>query len=270
MVGSSINAKLFLSRLAMNAIWARWQMQVVPSENIETITRAKKRYYTCCNSIKGLLINNPILFSPYKDDQAIDISIAIWALSLSKDYHYDIKNWLLHLINQIRYNFDTHGSYPCTSHSYHDLILHPEEKTDEYRKNHTEGSILYPFISLIAAILGFEEVYKEVKDFKKYSLQHCNFQIWYPDSSSEASFYITASNHGAVLSNVWIEKKPAEFLEQIFKECDETSHFNELSAIKFNFWPFIFLACRHYRIPVPIHFFQWLANDEILQGEKES
>jgi hypothetical protein len=51
-----------------------------------------------------------------------------------------------------------------------------------------------------------------------------------------------------------------EFLDQVFGECNQSPHFKELSAIKFGWWPLIVVACRHYRLPVPLQFIEGLRN----------
>jgi hypothetical protein len=43
--------------------------------------------------------------------------------------------------------FKISDKYPTTIQSYAELIEHPVDKTDEYKKNVTKGSILYPYIS---------------------------------------------------------------------------------------------------------------------------
>ena len=103
-------------------------------------------------------------------------------------------------------------------------------------------------IALLSALLGFDDIYNEIQNFKLNSLKHCNFQLWYPDETSEEMFYINATEHGATLSDLNIENTKEEFLEN--------SRFSELSAVKFGVWPIIFLACRHYRVPIPIQFLE--------------
>jgi hypothetical protein len=151
-----------------------------------------------------------------------------------------------------------HGHYPCILQSYSDLLSHPKPGDNEYRKNVTSGSILYPIIALWAALLDDEETYNNVAHLKQTHLQHCNFQFWYPDESSEAHFYTGGGSHGAVLSNVCVDRPKEEFLAQVFGECDHSPHFNELSVIKFKWWPLVVVACRHYRLPLPLHLLEGL------------
>jgi hypothetical protein len=99
-------------------------------------------------------------------------------------------------------------------------------------------------------------LYSTVKTFKREQLQHCNFQYWYPDDTTESHLYINNEMHGANLSGIDVEATPEDLLSQVFGECENMQQFWELSAVKYNFWPLVLMACRHYRLPVPLHLFR--------------
>jgi hypothetical protein len=109
---------------------------------------------------------------------------------------------------------------------------------------------------------------------KKDHLAHCNFQLWYPDDRSEEHFYTNSDTHGAVLSHLPVDRPKEEFLAHAFGECDQTPHFRELSASEFGWWPLIVVACRHYRLPLPLHLLEGLrkpsaANDATDSAERQ-
>jgi len=257
-----INLKLFdlLGRLGTDGIWAYWGASRCSDEEVETKQLMLQESRMYATSVKSLISNNPTLFLPAKDDQAIDISIALSLLALDASNHGDIQNWLAGILEQASFAYQVHGHYPCTLSSYSELLSHPESGDNEYRNNVTQGSILYPIISLWAALLNDAETYQKVANLKQEHLQHCNFQLWYPDDSSEECFYTDRDFHGAVLSNVCVDRKQNEFLDQAFGECNQSPHFKELSAIKFGWWPLIVVACRHYRLPMPLQLIEGLRN----------
>lgn len=82
-----------------------------------------------------------------------------------------------------------------------------------------------------------------------------NSQFWYPNENSQQRIYTNASPHGVVLSDVKVGQPKAGFLSQIFREVEVTLYFKELSAVRSGLWPLIAIACRHYRLPVPLNFF---------------
>nr|VFJ68482.1 MAG: hypothetical protein BECKFW1821C_GA0114237_101458 [Candidatus Kentron sp. FW] len=173
----------------------------------------------------------------------------------------EITSWLSEMVNRADFSFRVNGKYPCNINQYSDLLDHPKRE-GTYLKDNTAGSILYPVIALWACLLDDEALYKKVQSIKEQHLQHCNFQYWYPDETSEAHFYRNDDFHGAALSPLSIEDPPEKFLEQLFEECGKTQAFHELSAMKAGIWPLVLVACRHYRLPVPLHLLQGFAKTE--------
>lgn len=252
-----INLKIFdlLGRVAMQGIWL--QREILVAEQDESIcdvelVKQRDEYYLY---VKQLINNNPMLFTPYKDEQAIDIVIAIYFLMHDNRNTNFVHDYLLEMLNKINFNFNTHNNYPCNINEYYKLIKHPLEQTEEYRKENTKGSVLYPYIAFFAAILNFDDIYKTVQKFKIENLQHCNFQLWYPDEISEEMFYTNKAIHGSALNSVFVDRGKESFLKQLFDECKVTPFLRDMSAVKLDFYPIIFLGCRHYKLPIPIHFF---------------
>lgn len=255
-----INLKLFdlLGRAGIDGIWAYWGAQRYVEQKTEFRERILDEVRMHASSIKSLISNNPTLFLPVKDDQAIDISIAVSLLAMDSVNYEDIKNWLSRMIERASFAYQAHGRYPCILHSYSELLSHPKSRDNEYRENATSGSVLYPMIALWAALLDDSGAYNKIALLKQEYLQHCNFQFWYPDDRSEEHFYTNSESHGATLSRVGVDRPRDEFLAQVFGECDQSPHFKELSAVKFGWWPLIVVACRHYRLPLPLHLLEGL------------
>lgn len=267
--GVDVNLKLFdiVGRLAMSGLWAYWFVgksdESEPGkEIIKAISVTIEKYRL---AIKQLITNNPMLFTPYKDDQAIDIAIAAWFLALDGNSHADLNAWLTQMTQQIIYLFQTNGKYPSTIRNYKDLIEHPLNDSNEYRVSVTKGSILYPLLSVFASVLRFSDLIPLMRTLKSEFLEDCNFQAWFLDETSEQHLYKNDDNHGGILSHLTIENGEA-LLNEIFTECKNSSHFNELSAIKYQNWPMLLLACRHYRLPFPKHFL--LELYEQIKGEE--
>lgn len=265
-----VNLKLFdlLGRLGLDGIWAFWGSQRCPNEEAEAKQRMLNEALMYALAVKELVSNNPALLLPVKDDQAIDISIALSLLVLNSSNRDDIRVWLSQVLERAGFAYMVHGHYPCNLHSYGELLTHPKRGDDEYRRNVTSGSILYPVIALWAALLDDDDLYGKVGLLKKDHLEHCNFQFWYPDDRSEEHFYTNSDSHGAVLSRLPVDRSKEEFLTQVFVECDQSPHFKDLSAVKFGWWPLTVVACRHYRLPLPLHLLEGLrkANSENRDG----
>jgi len=255
-----INLKLFdlLGRLSIDGIWAFWGAQRFPEADSGIKQQMLQEFQMTSASIKELIANNPILLLPTSEDQAIDIFIAASLLALDGSNGGYIKGWLTEVLNRAEFAYMTHGHYPCTLTSYSELLAHPKPGDDEYRKNVTNGSILYPIIAVWAALLEDEAMYNKVSSLKREHLQHCNFQYWYPDDNTEKNFYTNSNLHGATLSHLCIDRPKEEFLDQLLGECHHSPHFKELSAFKFGWWPLIVVSCRHNRLPVPLELIEGL------------
>lgn len=259
-----INLKLFdlAGRMALYGLWFYWNAHKYPdgSDRQNALMKVSAEY---ANMLKNLINNNPILLLPIKDDQCIDVALGVLLLAKNGDKE-SIKAWLTQIIDCAIFAYKRHLTYTCDISEYHKLLEHPKHD-DTYRQSVTVGSILYPFISILAAMLDDQKLYEAVKLFKNDELQHCNFQYWYPNDLSEDHLYLNDESHGATLSGIDVAAVPNDLLKQVYGECDNMRQFWELSAVKQDFWPLVLTACRHYRLPVPLHMYQehWtLANDD--------
>lgn len=264
-----VNLKLFdvLGRLAMHGLWTFWWAQRCEKDDTDIGNQLLAEAQNCTDTVKQLLSNNPTLLLPIKDNQAIDISIALLLLSADANNKNDITIWLSEVIDRATFAYRINGYYPCILDSYSKLLEHPQINDENYLLEVTSGSVLFPMIALWAVLLGEMDLFDKVKSLKEKQLEHCNFQFWYPDESSEEHFYTNSDTHGATLSNVCIDRSAKEFTDQVFGECDHSPHFKTLSAVKFGLWPLILVACRHYRLPIPLHLLEGHRNVKLESDE---
>lgn len=254
-----VNLKLFdiLGRFSLAGLWGYWTLEHLEKDEAHKRDEVEKVIENIEDLLTDLIFNNPMLCTPYKDDQTIDITIAVFFLSLNKANHNNIRTWLSKMSEMILFLFKTDSCYPSNLHNYYELIEHPREKTEEYRKEVTKGSILYPMLAVFAGLFNLDDVYNNIQYICSEYLSHCTLQLWYPDQISEQYFYNNEQMHGAAFAEINLKTISKEkFLEMILNECDEMSDFYELSAVKNNFWPIIMIACRYYRLPIPVYFFR--------------
>jgi hypothetical protein len=262
-----VNLKLFdlIGRLAVRALWLVWQLsptagpvvlsnaylQTLPSELADPTKAAVNRIDRLCQQLMAIVGNNRALLSPIGDWQGIDIALAFTLLACRPGAQGAIDEWAEELAKRTRFAFAVQGRYPTTSHSYWDLVDHPFEQSDEYRKGATEGSILYPLLAVFAAARGRQDIYDELAAFKAEQLSHCTFQTWLPDEDSEDNLYLGRDNHGAALTGIPVTKGTQDALDFVITEATTNTHYDQLSAVRLGHWPLVLLACRTYRYPVP-------------------
>lgn len=263
-----VNLKLFdlVGRLGIDGLWAYWGAQRCPEDQAAKRDAALGEAQQYANAIKALINNNPALLLPAKDEQAIDLSIALSLLIIDGGNREFILSWLGEMLARAKFAYEAHTKYPSVLRSYTELLEHPKSREKEYRENATTGSILYPAIALWAALLEDEQLHREVAKVQEL-MKHCTYQLWYPDELSEEHLYKDSDSHGAMLANLDLNISVQDFLAQVFRECEETKHFEELSAVKYGWWPLIIVACRHYRLPLPLHLLRGLRTPTVSSRE---
>lgn len=262
-----VNLKLFeiVGRLALRGLWLVWQLappngpivltndylQTLPAAVAETTKATVERIDRLSQQLMQIVSNNRALLSPIGDWQAIDIGLAFTLLACRPGAHGAIDEWGEELAKRSIFAFNVHGRYPVVTQSYWDLVDHPSERSDEYRQNATEGSILYPMLALWASARGNQTLFDELAAFKMKSLGHCTFQAWLPDEDSEDNLYLGSDNHGAALTGIPVSAGTQDTLELVLEEVATNPHYDALSAVRLGHWPIVLTACRCHRLPIP-------------------
>jgi hypothetical protein len=252
-----VNLALFdlLGRIAMAGLWSVWFAETASAE--ERAVNQKKIQDLVSEGF-NLVAQNPMLFSPISDNQAIDIALFLQLTLSCGHISTDIAAWLTHMTDRIDFAVRTHGKYPCIYTEYRDLIHHPQEKSDAYRKEATSASILIPLLASWLAALGVDEAFAKLGELKRTQLEHCTLQLWLPDELTEGSVYIGGRDHGVALCDLAISAGGSELLDEIANACRREAAFESLSAIATGYWPILLVACRHHRLPIPPHF--WISS----------
>lgn len=258
-----VNLKLFdlIGRVGVTGLWAFWSATHVAEDQVEERAQYLEQAARLGQAAKVMIANNPALLLPATEDQAIDIAIVLLLLALDGTNVDDMRRWLGEILQRATFALRSHGHYPSILGAYGELLTHPKRQDEEYRKEVTAGSILYPLIAVWAALLNEHEVYEKIAVLKKELLSHCTFQYWFPEESTEAHLYTGGGPHGATLADVCVDRPEADLLDQLFSECEAAPHFKELSAVKFGLWPLVVVACRHHRLPLPLHFLRSLRRN---------
>jgi len=253
-----VNLKLFdlLGRVGVTGLWTDWRATRASEELEAERSQLFNEAQALRQVVRAMVANNPTLLLPATEDQSIDLGIAFLFLASDGADKDHLRAWLREIFGRAEFALRSHGNYPCTLSAYSDLLEHPKRRDDEYRRESTAGSVLFPLIAVWAALLDDGELYQGIALLKEEVLGHCTFQYWFPDEATESLLYTNAGPHGATLTDVCVDRPEADLLEQVFSECDAAPHFEELSAVKLGWWPLVALACRHHRLPLPLHFLE--------------
>ena len=255
-----INLKLFdiLGRIGTRGLW---QLHLVHSLRSSGSPEEAAVVQEALQGTAELLIqvihNNPILCSPIKDSQAIDINIACLFL-YKAGFAQVIQNWIQQTTRATIFAYNTSGRYPCVFDDYRDLIDHPRDAAD-YRRDATVASLLVPTLAVWAAVTDDTGTLAALADFVSGPYQHSTLQLWYPGPNTEEHLYRGSANHGLAATDMRIERSCDDMLVPIKSECATSTAFFALSALNYGLWPLIVSASRHHRVPVPPHF--WPLED---------
>lgn len=265
-----VNIKIFdvLGRLSVKGHWVLDSLSKnyienppIDGKNSEEQEKLCFRLKKITKSINLLVVNNPILLSPYKDSQAIDIGLALTLLSNNSELDSFVQDWLSEIVNRCIFSFESNGMYPIIHNSYEKLLEHRNKgKVDDgYKDKVTEASILYPILMLFCSLYKLDSVSHELEVFTKDKLTHCTLQYWYPNQHSEKSMYSNADTHGSASTDFPMNGNL--ILDRVLQECNNADAFDRMSAVTEGKAPLLLTACRCYRYPVPLHYLEdWLID----------
>ncbi|AWK84692.1 hypothetical protein [Photobacterium damselae] len=266
-----VNIKLFdvLGRLSVKGHWildslSKSYAEKTPTDGeSEEQEKLRLRLREVSRAINLLVVNNPMLLSPYKDSQAIDLGLALTLLSNNSELDDFVQSWLSEMVNMCIFSFESNGMYPIVHNSYEKLLEHRnKDKADSNYKNKvTEASVLYPLLAVFCSLYKLDSVSQDLETFAADKLAHSTLQYWYPNQSSEQDMYSNSDTHGSASTDFPMNGSAA--LEHIKQECGNADSFKSMSAVTKGKAPLVLTACRCYRYPVPFHYLEdWLEATE--------
>lgn len=255
-----VNLSLFetLGRIGTFGLWNYFYAESASDEQKEYFrARAHKALNTGVHAIN----NNPALLSPLRDDHAIEIMIFMLLAQACNAIH-SVKGWIEELSSRCVFALTWRSYYPTPKIDYPDLIRHPPDQSDEYFRDATCASILYPVLACWLTLLGSNDALSNLADCVSSELSHCNQQLWLPDEETDEKIWIGKHNHehGKALTNLPIQKDGRNLIDRINKTCLENVEFRKISAVSSGLWPLFVSACRHYRMPLPPQFWTMLSQ----------
>ena len=263
-----VNLRLFdlLGRLSMIAIWNYSTLQKMTEDDHEARREVLVQLEKSTLAIVDMVKHNPTLNLPLKDDHAIDLTLALFPLLMRNETEQQIRRWIDEILDRAEFAIRANGKYPSILRSYAELLDHPT-RSEDYFQEKTAASILYPMLGLAAQLINNSSLFAKLQTLKEKHLQHCNFQLWFPDESSENLLYTNSDLHGAALSDLDVKQPMQKFSELVFSECDHSNEFLELSAVQAGLWPIVLIACRYYRLPVPVHIFRDIYRETLEEND---
>ena len=254
-----INLKLFeaLGRVSLYGLWLQCRRTMLGHDASEQLDENfSKELDLEIQKVSKILLdmvtNNLTLHSPIRDDHAIEITLTSLFFMLNDELD-SIKDWIKEITISSILNHKTNQQYPCMLKNYRELVKHPVP-SEQYKKKVTLGSILYPTLAVWLAKTEEIDTFLYLEEFFQNFMKHSTWQLWVPDDSTENHLYLNSALHGKCVCNINISNGIEALFKQLEYEIEQSCEFNELSAIRHCHWPIVLVACRLYRLPIPIHF----------------
>jgi hypothetical protein len=250
---TDVNLKMFdvLGRLALTGHWMVWLGRSGGQPlNDEQIAGLRKHV------VQGisLIANNPSLFLPLMDEQAVELALFLAFAVQIGNADADIGAWLKEMVRRLKMTVIGHGRYPAALTEYADLLAHPKARTDEYQQEVTSGSVLLPLLLAVVTAFGDAQSVATLEELIAGPLSHCTLQLWTPDEKSEKHLYLNDEVHGSTLTDLPVSNSGKDLIKVLTEASRHSPGFNDLSAVKYGYFPLVLTACRHYRLPVPPQF----------------
>jgi hypothetical protein len=265
---ADVNLKLFdlLGRIALTGLWLCFLEQRSADPVAKEAATAKAKELAKAGLL--LIENNPVLLLPLQDIHSVEVSLMLLLVAASNEGLPAARDWLHEIAKNFIFTVRLHGRYPCVFTDYRELIAHPREASEEYRREALSGSTLLPLVAAFLAAFGDREELSHLARLQEEELEHCTLQLWLPDDASEGAIYRGANDHGLAVCDLRLNRDGLDLFDALDSAIEQTSGFKQLSAVATDFWPIVLMACRHFRLPVPPQFWRPLlerpnAADEV-------
>ena len=250
-----VNLAMFelLGRLAMHGIWTDHFRKSPQNTNEDLIRHLNEVTEKTLNSLVLLINNNPILTTPVKDEQMIEIALVMYLAQRTNSVKKFLP-WLVNVSGQTTFALMSNSQYPTCYRDYADLLYHPKEDDQSYRDDACAGSILYPFIYLWIHQGADDEIITEFCKRLEDKIPKCTHQAWFPDEDTDDLIWTGGTDHGICVTDLSPTNGIDSLIEVLNHALETCKAVYDVSAVEFGLTPMFLTACRHYRMPIPPQF----------------
>lgn len=246
-----VNLALFetLGRFALYGIWLHQLSTMNGGSFAEATDREANRVFDLAIETVNA---NPTLIVPVCDEFAIEITLFVYLAHLRGRLR-DVSGYLSAMAEHLWLALMMRDGYPTPSTDYRVILEHPRNRTDEYFEEHTRASILYPVLLTWLTLLGDHDRRDRLVAALRERAPHMTNQAWVPDSLTDEVLWHGNRNHDLAVPGLPIEYSMGKVFE-VFNEVTNKHPIAEhISAVRIGLTPLMFTACRHFRMPVPLH-----------------
>jgi hypothetical protein len=222
----------------------------VRADNTSDAEQLYSRAQDLSEILEGLIRNNPGALTPRFDSHVIDVGLGLLATTLAGSAGFPMW-WIEALSTRIVLATRMGRSYPVSTDSYEDLV-ELWEGTGKPKETLLNLSTLIPIIAEWMAVYAMKDAYQDFSRAIREDLPHTNFQMWFPDASTEEVLYTENAGYssGATLSSIELPQSLESMQERITRIAEARSPWDELSCLRHERTELALVASRHFRMPL--------------------
>lgn len=237
------------------------------TERVQAMANAR----TVAEALATLLRNHSAAASPRLDEHVIDICLALVLFTLTGQ-HETTRWWMQELVGRLNFVYRLGRYLPVGTDSLDDLVELDVEGDDEIKTKVKRASWLLATLASWCAVLEFDDLYSVLAQGAATKYPEVGAQLWHPAVDWRLAWYFEPGHcrHGSSEAPYAMPPDAAALRARIKEfNASQVLQWEEHSpAFAVGLWPIDFLACRHFRTPVPASVWYSLAAPDAAASEE--
>lgn len=222
--------------------------------------------------VATLIANNAALGSPRLDGHVVDISLALVLLVISGRIEV-AKDWLATLIMRLDYTYRVKRKFPIGTDSLEDLVALDVDGKDneELQGRLMSASWCLATFAAWAVLLGLKDSFEVLAEGASSHYSNVCAQLWHPTLGWPTNWYFgSALEQGDTEAPIEISDFDAMAARmQTFLNIEKYKWQDASPSAELGLFGVDFIACRHFRMPVPASFWYRLSYASQDAGKQE-
>ncbi|QHE83378.1 hypothetical protein [Hydrogenophaga sp. BPS33] len=225
-----------------------------PANGAEAVATIESNVAEIADGLCALIKNHEASASPRLDGHIIDATLAVIFLVLA-GRHDEAKGWVAEMAKRLDYCFQTESKFPVSTDSLEDLVeLEVSPKDSKLTEKLMSTSWSLATIAALCVIFKLDDHYAALARGATGPYDKVCAQLWHPTKEWPESWYFgdaldqgeAEAPYALLSSTADMRLRMKQFLEQPEFDWVESS-----PTRKVGLWALDFVACRHFRMPVP-------------------
>lgn len=206
------------------------------------------------NALAAMLRNHEAAASPRLDAQAIDICLAL-VLFVQARHHDLARSWAVEITGRLKFVFMLGRMFPVGTDSLDNLVELDVRGGEEFKGLMQRYSWLLATMGSWCVMLGLDGVYEDLAESHAQAYSDVGSQLWHPSADWTKKWYFEPAHQGSGSTEApYALPASAQALRQRITQFNATGRLQweeNSPALAIGLWPLDFIACRHFRTPVP-------------------